>query len=95
MVADQGPGIPEADRARAAERFFRGESARSTPGSGLGLALVQAVAALHGGGLRLEDNAPGLRAVLSLLAGQPPGRAAPEVKQSSQLSQPQAKLAAR
>ncbi len=94
VVEDQGPGIPEADRTRAAERFFRGESARSTSGSGLGLALVQAVAALHGGALRLEDNAPGLRAVLSLLAGQPPGRAAPEVKQSSQLSQPQAKLAA-
>ena len=54
-VADQGPGIPEADRARAAERFFRGESARNTPGSGLGLALVQAVAQLHGGSLRLAD----------------------------------------
>ena len=65
-VADQGPGIPEADRARATERFFRGEPARSTPGSGLGLALVQAVASLHGGSLLLEDNAPGLRAVLLL-----------------------------
>jgi signal transduction histidine kinase len=65
-VADQGPGIPEADRARAAERFFRGESARNTPGSGLGLALVQAVAQLHGGGLRLDDAMPGLLAVLSL-----------------------------
>ncbi len=43
-VADQGPGIPEADRLRATERFFRGETARNTPGSGLGLALVQAVA---------------------------------------------------
>ena len=41
-----------------------GESARSTPGSGLGLSLVQAVAYLHGGVLRLEDNHPGLRAVL-------------------------------
>jgi signal transduction histidine kinase len=66
VVADDGPGIPAPDRARAAERFFRGESARSTPGSGLGLALVQAVAMLHGGALRLEDNAPGLRAVLVL-----------------------------
>jgi signal transduction histidine kinase len=65
-VADTGPGIPEADRARAPERFYRGETARSTPGSGLGLALVQAVATLHGGSLRLEDNEPGLRAVLSL-----------------------------
>src|SRR5262249_30721359 len=61
-VADRGPGMPQEDRAHAAERFFRGESARSTPGSGLGLSLVQAVATLHGGSLRLDDNNPGLRA---------------------------------
>ena len=67
-VSDQGPGIPPEDRARATERFFRGESARSTPGSGLGLSLVQAVAMLHGGTLRLEDNRPGLRAVMSMPA---------------------------
>ncbi len=67
-VADRGPGIPEADRTRATERFFRGEQARSTPGSGLGLALVQAVATLHGGTLTLADNAPGLRAILKLPA---------------------------
>jgi signal transduction histidine kinase len=65
-VCDQGPGIPEADRPRATDRFFRGESARQTPGSGLGLALVEAVAQLHGGRLRLEDAGPGLCAVLSL-----------------------------
>jgi signal transduction histidine kinase len=65
-VADQGPGIPDEERAKATERFYRGEAARSTPGSGLGLALVQAVAQLHGGVLRLEDNQPGLRAVLAL-----------------------------
>ena len=65
-VADHGPGIPEGDVGYATERFFRGEQARSTPGSGLGLALVQAVATLHGGVLSLEDNAPGLRAVLLL-----------------------------
>jgi signal transduction histidine kinase len=67
-VADQGLGIPPEDRARAPERFFRGEVARSTPGSGLGLALVQAVAHLHGGTLRLEDAGPGLRATLHLPA---------------------------
>jgi signal transduction histidine kinase len=65
-VADQGPGIPEADRLRATERFFRGETARNTPGSGLGLALVQAVAKLHGGSLRLTNAAPGLLAVIAL-----------------------------
>ena len=74
-VADDGPGIPPQDRERATERFFRGETARSTPGSGLGLALVQAVAMLHGGALRLEDNAPGLRAVLHLPAAEPPAPA--------------------
>ena len=66
VVADHGPGIPPEDQVRATERFFRGESARHTPGSGLGLALVQAVAQLHGGHLRLADNHPGLRAVLEL-----------------------------
>jgi signal transduction histidine kinase len=70
-VADRGPGIPEADRARAAERFFRGEQARSTPGYGLGLALVQAVASLHEGSLVLADAAPGLRATISLPAMAP------------------------
>jgi signal transduction histidine kinase len=67
-VADQGIGIPEEDRARAPERFFRGETARHTPGSGLGLALVQAVATLHEGSLLLEDAGPGVRAVLRLNA---------------------------
>jgi signal transduction histidine kinase len=65
-VTDQGPGIPEADRVRATERFFRGEQARHTPGSGLGLALVQAVATLHEGALLLEDAQPGLRATIML-----------------------------
>jgi signal transduction histidine kinase len=70
-VADQGIGIPEEDRARAVERFFRGETARHTPGSGLGLALVQAVATLHDGSLVLEDARPGVRAVLRLNALKP------------------------
>ena len=60
-VADAGPGIPEADRGRAVERFVRLEQSRSQPGSGLGLSLAAAVARLHGGELRLEDNQPGLR----------------------------------
>ena len=65
-VADHGPGIPEADRGRATERFVRLETARSRPGFGLGLSLSAAVARLHGGALRLEDNAPGLKATLVL-----------------------------
>ena len=67
-VADRGPGVAEADRDRVLDRFVRLESARSRPGSGLGLSLVAAVARLHGGALRLSDNAPGLRARLELPA---------------------------
>ncbi|MFZ4534043.1 MAG: sensor histidine kinase, partial [Alsobacter sp.] len=68
VVADRGPGIPEADRGRVLDRFVRLEGARSRPGFGLGLSLAAAVARLHGGTLRLEDNAPGLRAILALPA---------------------------
>ncbi|WP_372620467.1 ATP-binding protein [Falsiroseomonas sp.] len=59
VVADDGPGMRDADRARAGERFFRADAARTTPGSGLGLSLVRAVAALHGGEVVLEDTHPG------------------------------------
>lgn len=65
-VADRGPGIAEEDRERAVRRFVRLEASRTKPGTGLGLSLVAAVARLHDGGLRLEDNRPGLRVVLSL-----------------------------
>ncbi len=70
-VGDRGPGIPEGDRNRAVERFVRLEKSRTIPGSGLGLSLVAAVARLHGGELQLEDNAPGLNAVLVLPRGGP------------------------
>lgn len=66
VVADRGPGIPEAERGHVLERFVRLETARSRPGFGLGLSLATAVARVHGGSLRLEDNEPGLRAVLNL-----------------------------
>ncbi len=72
VVADDGPGIPEIFRNRALERFSRLDPSRSTPGSGLGLSLVRAVAVLHGGTVRLEDAAPGLRVVLDLPAGERP-----------------------
>lgn len=66
VIEDTGPGLSPQDRARAGERFFRADSSRATPGSGLGLSLVLAVARLHGGDLTLEDAAPGLRAALRL-----------------------------
>lgn len=67
-VLDHGPGIPPQDRERAVERFVRLEASRSRPGSGLGLSLASAVARLHRGSLRLEDNAPGLAARIVLPA---------------------------
>ena len=70
-VADRGPGIAEADRGRVVERFVRLEQSRSEPGSGLGLSLASAVARLHGGELKFEDNHPGLKAVLALPRGGP------------------------
>jgi len=63
-VRDTGPGIPAGERGRVLERFYRLDRSRSTPGSGLGLALVAAVARLHGAELRLEDAAPGLSVTL-------------------------------
>jgi len=65
-VGDRGPGIPAADRERVLRRFVRLEQSRTRPGTGIGLNLVAAVARLHGGKLRLEDNGPGLKAVLEL-----------------------------
>ena len=65
-VGDRGPGIAVADRERVLRRFVRLEKSRTEPGTGLGLSLVQAVARLHGGSVRLEDNEPGLRVVLTL-----------------------------
>jgi signal transduction histidine kinase len=71
-VEDSGPGLSPEDRARAGTRFFRADSSRATPGSGLGLSLVQAVARLHGGDLLLEDapgGGTGLRAAIRLGPG--------------------------
>jgi signal transduction histidine kinase len=67
-VGDNGPGIAVEDRARVVERFVRLEKSRTEPGSGLGLSLVAAVARLHKGEFRIEDNAPGVRAVIDLPA---------------------------
>jgi len=75
-VADSGPGIPEDQRARVLERFVRLEECRSTPGAGLGLSLVAAVARLHDGTVTLFDNAPGLGVTLTFPA------VVPEAKES-------------
>ncbi len=63
-VADRGPGIAPEDRERVLKRFVRLEKSRTAPGTGLGLSLVAAVARLHNGGVRLEDNKPGLVVVM-------------------------------
>jgi len=75
-VADRGPGIPENERGRVVERFVRLEQSRSEPGSGLGLSLAAAVARLHGGELKLEDNEPGLRSIIALPRAGPTGAGA-------------------
>lgn len=62
VVADDGPGIPEAERDKVLRRLYRLDSSRNTPGNGLGLALVDSIVKLHGAELRLTDNSPGLRA---------------------------------
>jgi signal transduction histidine kinase len=60
-VADDGPGIPEAEHQHVFRRFYRLERSRGTPGNGLGLSLVAAVARLHGARIDMFDNAPGLK----------------------------------
>lgn len=66
VVADNGPGIDDAEKSSVTERFYRGRAAGGTGGVGLGLSVVEAVARLHGGALTLRDNHPGLRAILAL-----------------------------
>lgn len=65
-VADTGPGIPADMRETVLQRFVRLDAARATPGNGLGLSLVEAVARLHRAHLQLDDNHPGLKASIVL-----------------------------
>lgn len=58
-VADSGPGVPEADREAIFQRFFRSEKSRNSPGNGLGLALVKAIADMHDASIDVSGNAPG------------------------------------
>ncbi len=65
-IADQGPGIPDEEKAKVFNRFYRAEHSRNSPGNGLGLSLVGAIVDLHGGWIDLHDNHPGLRVRLCL-----------------------------
>lgn len=65
-VIDSGPGVPESEREKVLDRFYRMESHRGSSGNGLGLSLVKVVADLHGAQLRLEDAKPGLKVLLQL-----------------------------
>lgn len=72
-LADNGPGIPAPERKKVLRRLYRLEQSRTTPGNGLGLSLVAAIAELHGAVLELADNAPGLSVSLRFARGQADG----------------------
>jgi signal transduction histidine kinase len=65
-VEDNGPGVSEDDRDKVLQRFFRAETSRTTPGNGLGLSLVAAVARAHNGTVTIEDAGPGFRVIVTL-----------------------------
>ena len=74
LVGDNGPGVQDDERTRIFERFFRGDRSRTTPGTGLGLSLVSAVAAAHGAQALAEDAGPGLRVIVDFPLGEAPPR---------------------
>jgi len=63
-ISDNGPGIPEGERSRVLQRFYRLEHSRTTPGNGLGLSLVAAIADVHAAKIELSDNSPGLNVTI-------------------------------
>lgn len=71
VVADNGPGIPVSEAQNVLRRFYRLDRSRTSPGAGLGLAMVSAIAELHGIRLELLDNHPGLRVQLTIPADSP------------------------
>ncbi len=83
VVADDGPGVAAEDLPRLLRRFYRGERSRTTPGNGLGLSLVDAIAHLHGADLRLEHAGPGLRVVMDFAPSTAAGRS---VRQNPRVS---------
>lgn len=74
VVSDNGPGVPSGEMSRIRQRFVRLDTARTAPGNGLGLSLVQAVADQHQGRLLIEDNNPGLRVTIEFPRGTPERR---------------------
>ncbi|MGX5843167.1 ATP-binding protein [Mesorhizobium sp. ArgA1] len=70
-IADNGPGIPAKEREKVFQRLYRLETSRTTPGSGLGLSLVRAIADLHGASIALEDRRPGLAVVVGFPQAKP------------------------
>ena len=64
VVADAGLGVPSEDRDKIFRRFYRLERSRTSPGNGLGLSLVAAIADLHHASMQVLDNRPGLRVVM-------------------------------
>ena len=89
QVADNGPGIPEADRERVLHRFVRLEKSRSEPGSGLGLSLVAAVTRLHHGTIELGDGRPGLVVTMRLPLDLPGQWPLPKANPSPDAASPQ------
>jgi len=76
-VCDDGPGIPEDERDKVIQRFYRLEQSRNTEGNGLGLSLVNAIVRLHHGTLLLHDNNPGLCVTITLAQKNPPNSGHP------------------
>lgn len=76
-VSDDGPGIPASDVNAVFRRFYRSEKSRTSPGHGLGLSMVQAIAELHKASVSVHDNHPGLRIVVRFAAGSPGGKDIP------------------
>jgi signal transduction histidine kinase len=90
-VSDNGPGIDDEEKTKVMQRFYRGDASRGTPGVGLGLSLVQAVAKLHGSTLELRDNGPGLRVVMTVPiepSGAPLREAQPQASPPSEVVVP-------
>lgn len=85
-VADTGPGIDASEKSSVTARFYRGRAAEGIGGVGLGLSVVEAVARLHGGELRLGDNRPGLIATLRIAANLPPAAASPALSQPAEMA---------